>query len=247
MKTKRFNGSVKQTSDTGEVQAVFATMGVIDHDGDVIQPGAFGVQNTAFLFAHNAHDIPLGKARIFEEGNEAIADIKINMDIERGREVHSALKFDMENGEPLQEFSFGFDVVDGGFGEFEGEKVRFLKALKVHEVSPVLLGAGVNTRTRAVKHKGGPGKPVKFADQLMLVIAETEDIAARAVEIHEMRMKQGRQMSNERRGQMLDLIQAQKSLAATIAQLEQAEQADVIGLKAYEEFAQWQTAHTLRK
>ena len=36
-------------------------------------------------------------------------------------------------------------------GTVEGKAVQFLKKLKVHEVSPVLLGAGIGTQTLSVK------------------------------------------------------------------------------------------------
>ncbi|WP_433233731.1 hypothetical protein [Actinomadura nitritigenes] len=41
------------------------------------------------------------------------------------------------------------------FGEFKGQRVRFLDSVKVHEVSPVLLGAGVGTRTLSAKSAAG--------------------------------------------------------------------------------------------
>ncbi|MEK7765262.1 MAG: hypothetical protein AAB368_03395, partial [bacterium] len=58
---------------------------------------------------------------------------------------------------PKQEYSYGFRVEESSEGEFraaEGaapQKVRFLKRLAVAEVSPVLKGAGINTRTLALK------------------------------------------------------------------------------------------------
>jgi hypothetical protein len=38
-------------------------------------------------------------------------------------------------------------------GEFEGQKVRFIKSVRIPEVSPVLIGAGVNTRTLEAKSR----------------------------------------------------------------------------------------------
>jgi hypothetical protein len=42
-------------------------------------------------------------------------------------------------------------VLESEDGVFDGRNVRVLKRLAVHEVSPVLVGAGVNTRTLATK------------------------------------------------------------------------------------------------
>ena len=51
----------------------------------------------------------------------------------------------------LQEWSYGFDIVKAKSGQFEERDVRFLEKLLVHEVSPVLLGAGIGTRTLSAK------------------------------------------------------------------------------------------------
>lgn len=257
MQTKRYKGEVKAVTDAGEVEAVFATTGVIDHDGDVTVPGAFGEQHAAFLFAHNARDLVLGKAQIREEGNKAIANIKINMDIQRAKEVHSMLKFDLEHGEPLQEFSYGFDPIVHENGQHEGRNVRFLKQLKVHEVSPVLLGAGLGTGTRSVKckqcgcdpetaeqpakepgacpHCGGK-KSWPFSDQLQLVIAETEDVVKRAVEIQDLREKQGKSMSAERKQQLEQLLSTHAQLDQAVKRLREVDEADEVVEREFAKF-----------
>jgi hypothetical protein len=51
----------------------------------------------------------------------------------------------------IGEWSYGYDVMDADYGEWAGQPVRFLKRQAVNEVSPVLQGAGVNTRTLAAK------------------------------------------------------------------------------------------------
>jgi hypothetical protein len=51
----------------------------------------------------------------------------------------------------LQEWSYGFKVLESEEGEFEGRQVRFLKKMQVFEVSPVMQGAGVETMTVAIK------------------------------------------------------------------------------------------------
>ncbi len=148
---KKMKVRTKAVGDDGTALIVFATLSVVDKDEDVIMPGAFGEQLAAILPAHNRSKAPLGKARIFEDANEALAEKRFNLDIENARDWHSAIKFDMADGEPIQEYSFGFTILESSRGEFEGRQVRFLSKLKVHEVSPVLVGAGVNTRTLAVK------------------------------------------------------------------------------------------------
>lgn len=144
---------VKQVDDQGRATVVFATMNVVDNDGDVALPGAFGQQSVRVVPSHNWGHVPLGKGTTREEGNEALADLVLNMDIPSARDWHAALKFDMENGPPIQEWSYGYAIEDSGFGQHEGQDVRFLRKVKVHEISPVLLGAGIDTRTVDVKEE----------------------------------------------------------------------------------------------
>ena len=152
MKVKTFGATrVKAMDDAGKGTAVIATLNVIDKDGDVTMPGAFGDQHAVVVPTHNWNHVPLGKATIREEGNEVLADFQLNLDIQAAREWHSALKFDLANGDALQEWSYGFTIKDSSIGDFDGESVRFLKSVDVHEISPVLLGAGEGTRTLAVK------------------------------------------------------------------------------------------------
>ena len=147
------HGSLKKLTEDGEGIAVISTLNVIDSDNDVVVPGAFGKQVSPMVPAHDWHEAPIGKASISEVGDEALAHFKMNLKTEGGREWHEALKFDFDNPPAKQEYSYGFSILDGGadHGEFNGQQVRFLKKLKVHEVSPVLLGAGVATRTLAIK------------------------------------------------------------------------------------------------
>ena len=146
-------------SETGTGSAIIATMSVIDHDGDVIMPGAFlspdgGPQTVAVVPAHDAGVVPLGKATVREVGNShAVADFKLNLETQSGREWASHLKFDMAEGTPIQEWSFRFEPTLESRGQHEGRSVRFLKQMLLAEVSPVLVGAGIGTHTVSVKEK----------------------------------------------------------------------------------------------
>lgn len=147
-------------ADKGQVSAVIATLNVRDHDGDVILPGAFEsgqkVRISAFNHASWGPSLPVGKGTIREEGDEARFDGQFFLNTETGRETFETVK----GLEDLGEWSFGFDLRQGATrqGEHQGEDVRFIGPLPdgtagidTHEVSPVLLGAGINTRTLAVK------------------------------------------------------------------------------------------------
>lgn len=138
-------------ADRGEVVAVFSTLNVKDADGDVTRPGAFAdgapVRISAYGHASWAGALPVGKGAIRETATEALLEGRFFVDTQAGSDTFVVVK---EMGD-LQEWSYGYDVLAKSFGDHEGERVRFLEALDVHEVSPVLKGAGVGTRTLEAK------------------------------------------------------------------------------------------------
>jgi hypothetical protein len=135
----------------GEVSAVFATLNVVDGDDDVTPNGAFedGAEVVISSYQHTSWGgaLPVGKGTIRETKSEAILDGQFFMDTQVGRDTFTVVK---QLG-ARQQWSYGYDVLESDRGKFDGRDVRFLKKLKVHEVSPVLVGSGVNTRTLAVK------------------------------------------------------------------------------------------------
>jgi hypothetical protein len=136
---------------------------VIDKDGDVTPAGAFedGATVPISAYGHSSWEgvPPIGVGTIRSTAKEAILDGRFFMDQTAGRDTFIAVKELAERG--LGEWSYGYDPVEFHFGEHDGTKVRFLDKLKVHEVSPVLVGAGVNTRTRSAKDGDDRGTPWK--------------------------------------------------------------------------------------
>ncbi|MCW2767921.1 MAG: hypothetical protein JWO11_3880 [Nocardioides sp.] len=155
MDTKGLRVEIKDAAK-GEVTAVFSTFNVIDSDCDVTVPGAFedGAPVLISAYGHSSWDgeLPVGAGTIRQTPTEAILEGQFFMDTEHGADTFRTVKALSDAG--LQEWSYGFDPVEYSFGEFDGRQVRFLTKLKVHEVSPVLLGAGVNTRTLTAKSAG---------------------------------------------------------------------------------------------
>ena len=139
-------------AEKGEVEAVFATLGVVDYDGDVTVKGAFTEEDVR-ISAYNHESwkgaLPVGKGTIREEGDKAVFKGRFFLDTTSGRDTFGVVK---EMGE-LQEWSYGYDTLEAEPGTKEGQTVNFIKRQKVHEVSPVILGAGIDTGTVAVKAK----------------------------------------------------------------------------------------------
>lgn len=165
MERKEFTPVIRGVTGEGKVSIVVASLNAVDHDGDVTLPGFFGEQTAQIVPAHDWNHVPLGRASIKESGNEAIAELHFNLKVPAAVDWFEAIKFDHENPPSLQEYSYGFNILDGGSraGDFHGKRVRFLQPLpgglpgvRVAEVSPVMLGAGVGTRTLAVKHVAPP-------------------------------------------------------------------------------------------
>lgn len=202
---------IKQIGEAGEFEAVIATLNTIDNDGDIIVPGAFGDATISIMPAHDHRSVPLGKAKMQDRGDEAIAVGQFNLDIQPGKEWHSALKFDLENGRSVQEWSFGFRVLDSEEETRDGEPVRILKRLDVMEISPVLRGAGVNTRTLDVKQR--------FAEQLNQTLDAVDDTLTRAMEIAKMRADKSKpkSISDEHKARLQKIVEKCEEMLEVLA------------------------------
>lgn len=171
--------------EEGAFSANFASFNVIDLDEDVTVPGAFA-DGEAVRIAQWAHDWnapPVGRGALRVSDTGVSVDGKFFLDTTHGLDHYRTVK---GLGE-LQEWSYGFDILESEPGTFEGQKVRFLKRIKVHEVSPVLLGAGIGTHTEGIKG------PLAFQSETLVkqFSAWAERVKARA----EMRGKEGRTLS----------------------------------------------------
>lgn len=151
---KSLSGDVQvKSADRGEVTAVFATLNVIDKDGDVTFPGAFtdGEEVAISPWRHavwSGQVPPIGEGRIKTVGDKAIFDGRFFLGMAAGREHFELVKARKEK----QEWSYGFDTLHKPETVmFGGRKANALRKLKVYEVSPVWQGAGVGTATLAVK------------------------------------------------------------------------------------------------
>jgi hypothetical protein len=146
--------TITEMGDAGKGLALIANLADVDHDGDTYEPGAFNwkEQWCPLLSAHDRSRMQFGKARVFEEGDKAYAELHLNLGTQAGREWHEALKFDLATGNPVQEWSYGYDVLDADY-QIRGQsgRVRRLKRLDVHEVSTVVRGAGRGTGTLSMK------------------------------------------------------------------------------------------------
>ena len=227
----------KDDLPSGTVLAMFSRLNCTDKDGDKTLPGFLGKQSVAMLPAHDWRHVTIGKGTTREEGDHGVAEMKMNLAIPAAKDWHSAIMFDLANGEPIQEWSYGFTILPGGSANGDGKEYqRTLQptpeggpGCKIHEVSPVLVGAGVDTMTLAAKG-------VTFCDELEALLGGTENFVNRARSLAELRAKEGRGLSSankERLGALKDRLKASLETLSCIKTDDEARKAARVELVRY--------------
>lgn len=212
MSFKTFRAQLKTEGEEGAFTAVFATLGVVDHDGDVTQVGAFkdGAEVVVGSWGHKYADLPVGRGVIRASVNEAAVEGKFFLDTASGRDTYQTVK----NLGGLQEWSYIFSVLKQSFGEFEGRQVRFLEQLHVYSVDPVLAGAGIDTRTTAIK-----SRELSFQAHSAEIAELAEEYAARVKERVSLREKEGRMLSAANVERLRGIADSLKSSAGALDKL----------------------------
>lgn len=190
-------------ADKGTVDCVFATLGVKDKDGDVTTKGAFSPDDvviSAYGHASWGGALPTGKGSIREVGDEAVMSGQFFMDTQHGADTFRTVK----GLGPLQQWSYGYDAKEFSFGDFNGERVRFLKSLATYEVSPTLMGAGLNTRTTSAKSLAG----ATFLGESTSVLAYVTALADRHADVMAQRGEKGKGLGKDSQ-EIIDRIVAQ--------------------------------------
>jgi len=169
----------------GQVEAVFATFDVIDHHSDWTEPTAFedGAEVLIGSWGHGTvfGEPPVGKGVIKVTKKDARLVGNYFLDTAAGLEQFTTVK----NVGGQQEWSYSFEIKATGevTEELRQRGVRrVLSKLLVHEVSPVMRGAGIDTRTVTAKcakcggdhaaEESGKGKPADAASAAAEPVAE---------------------------------------------------------------------------
>lgn len=188
---KTISGVTVKDASTGEVSAVFSTFNVIDKDGDLTLPGAIkdGTEVVISAYGHQSHygALPLGKGVIRTTDTEAVLEGKFFMNA-----PHAAAAFEVvkELG-PIQEWSYSLHNVTRKSVETDAGRHWIIEDIGlIKEVSPVLIGAGVNTRTLVAKG-------LKFSEEGDAVLAAVNAYLDRATEVMVLRSEKGRGLSDE--------------------------------------------------
>lgn len=203
---KTMSGVTVKDATKGEVSAVFSTFNVVDKDGDLTLPDAIkdGMEVVISAYGHQSHygALPVGKGVIRTTKTEAILDGQFFMNTTHGRDTFEVVK---ELG-AAQEWSYSLHNVTSKTEERDGQVVNVLENIGlIKEVSPVLIGAGVNTRTLVAKG-------LKFSEEGDAVVAAVKSYLERASEVMVLRAAKGRGLSD-------DTIDALKGLDGSLMKI----------------------------
>lgn len=215
---KALRGVEVKDAAKGEVKAVFATLDVVDKDGDVTVKGAFkdGAPCVISDWNHSSWQgaRPVGKGVIREVGNEAVFEGTFFMNTSHGRDAFETVKGMSEDGGPGCEWSYGFDVLDSEpatkGSPYGADHRRTLKSMKVHEVSPVMIGAGVGTRVLSTKSEK------TFAEHIKDVMASVKELRERAADVVAMRAQKGKGLGEESASLLESLTEELKAFESVL-------------------------------
>jgi len=202
----------------GSFSATFATLGVVDHHGDVTLPGAFETRKEVLVgaYMHDIFSLPVGKGVIRADEERAWIEGAFWLETGPGGDTYRTVK----NAGGLMEWSYVFQVLEADHGPFDTGKgtvdVRFLKKLDVWSVDPVLKGAGVGTRTDSIK---GLSRGLTFTDHADGIAGEAEAFLARVKERLAVRTKEGRQLSAANVEKLGSIAESLKAAAASLEKL----------------------------
>ncbi len=199
----------------GAFSAVFATLNVVDHDGDVTVPGAFkdGSEVIIGSWGHKTYELPVGKGVIRTSPTEATVDGAFFLDTGPGKDTYQTVK----NLGPLGEWSYVYTVTKQSFGEQAGRPVRFLEGLDVYSVDPVLAGAGIDTRTTDIKGRGLGF--VEHCEEMDERVNEFLERVKARLEVRERERKEGRMLSTANVERLRGIAESLKSSAGDLEKL----------------------------
>lgn len=234
MEKKTFSLKDAQLTEQGSFTALFARFNVVDKQGDMTLPGAFGEQRVIIsAYGHGSWSgaLPVGKGRIFESADGGIVEGQFFLDTEEGKQTYLTVK----NLGDLQEFSYALPEVDYEMRTIEGQNIRVLKRIKVNEVSPVLLGAGVDTGLLDIKDAKYPGKLV---EQLEAVAGDARKALERLEELSTLRAADGKRPGVETMKRAHELKEILEKLSIGIGKLEVAAGGDQKAVEDYSMLAE---------
>jgi HK97 family phage prohead protease len=147
--------------EDGQFRAVVSVFNNRDSVGDVVMPGAFtdtlqewkaSGDSIPIYWSHQMHDPDFNIGYVLDaaetdQGLEVLGQLDLDPEAPaKARQVYRLLK-----GRRVTQFSFAYDVLEGGPAEHDGQSVIELRKLKLYEVGPTPIGANQETELLDVK------------------------------------------------------------------------------------------------
>lgn len=182
----------------GEFHALVSVFNNIDSYGDVVMPGSFA--DDLAEWAAKGDPIPVVWSHDWSNPFSHLGTVVEAKEVTEGLWVHGRIEdldsnatagqvYRLLKGRRVTQFSFAYDVLDGGWGERDDREVYELRKMHVHEVGPCLVGANRDTELLAVKArqmaqdaKAGVGVRALDLGQLKAARADLDAILAAAEE-----------------------------------------------------------------
>jgi HK97 family phage prohead protease len=142
----------------GQFEAIVSVFGNTDSYGDVVMPGAFADDLTAW--EASGDPIPVYWSHRMDDPDFNIGHVLEAKETDKGLWVRAQLDLDapkaaqvfrLLRGKRVTQFSFAYDVIEGAEVKREDGTVYELRKLKVYEVGPTPIGANPETELLAVK------------------------------------------------------------------------------------------------
>lgn len=171
--TRNVHFELKQVGDAGQFEGFAAIYNIRDDLGDVIEPGAFTrtLQHRKgkypVLWQHAVNEV-IGFATVQDGDMGLMVNGSLNMEVARAREVHALMRQALLEGVPFG-LSFGFETLKA---ERRGG-VRYVKEIKLIEISPTLFPAQQFATISAVKSV--EGKPFGPYDDFADCVAKNQE------------------------------------------------------------------------
>lgn len=167
----------------GQFRALVSVFGNKDSMGDIVVPGAFtktladwaaSGDAIPIYWSHQMHDPDFNVGWVLEasetaDGLEVLGQLDLDPEASpKARQVYRLLK-----GRRVTQFSFAYDIVEGGPVEADGDTANELRELKVYELGPTPIGANQETELLGVKADLKRGRVLSAKNETALSEAVT--------------------------------------------------------------------------
>jgi len=136
LEEKTFPFEIKALTEEGQFEGYAAVFGSKDALNEIIEPGAFTKtlkeqRQFTMLWYHDPRD-PIGIVDVEQDGKGLKIKGQLNLEVQSAKEKYALMK-----QKAIRGLSFGFKTIV----DLWDKQIRYLKEIKLYEISPVTFGA----------------------------------------------------------------------------------------------------------